>query len=84
MDITTLIQRLQAGETVTNIDAQGNQYTERKAPTALALQAARTLQQFAQMHESNVRVINQLNKDIESLNEQIQLLQSTISSGKTS
>ena len=42
------------------------------------------MQQLVQLHEGNLRVIQQLNQDIASLNEQIQLLQSNNNSRQTS
>lgn len=84
MDVNILIQRLQGGEAITRTAPEGQLYVERIPPTATALQAARALQQLAQLHEGNMRVINQLNQDVASLNEQIQLLQSNNSSRQTS
>ena len=84
MDVTNLIQRLQQGEIAVKTTAEGELFHELQAPTSLALQAARALQQLIQLHEGNQRVIQQLSKDNESLHEQIQSLQSNNSSGETS
>lgn len=84
MDVNILIQRLQQGEAVTKTTVEGQEYTERIPPTSTALQAARALQQLVQLHEGNMRVIQQLTKDNESLNAQVQLLQSANSSGANS
>ena len=84
MDVSILIQRLQHGESVTRTTPEGQVYVERLPPTSTALQAARALQSLVQLHEGNMRVINQLNQDVLSLNEQLQLLQSNNTSGQTS
>jgi len=84
VDVNILIQRLQQGEAMTKTAPEGQLYVERTPPTATALQAARALQQLVQLHEGNLRVIQQLNQDIASLNEQIQLLQSNNNSRQTS
>lgn len=84
MDVNILIQQLQAGEAITRTAPEGQIYVERIPPTSTALRAARALQQLAQMHEGNMRVIQQLTKDNQSLNEQIQHLQSNNSSGQDS
>lgn len=77
MDANILIQRLQAGETVLVTDSAGARHEERRAPTTTALQAARALQQLVQLHDTNQRVIHQLQQDNAQLYEQIQLLQSS-------
>ena len=84
MDVNILIQRLQQGEAIKSVTAEGQEYLERRPPTATALQAARALQQLVQLHEGNMRVIEQLTKDNQALHEQIQLIQSNNSSGQTS
>lgn len=76
MDVNILIQRLQSGESLTKTTPDGETYVERVPPTNTALHAARALQQLIQLHEGNMRVIQQLTRDNESLNEQLQLLQS--------
>lgn len=83
MDVNILIQRLQSGEVVAKTTAEGQEYQEQKPPTSLALQAARALQQLVQLHEANLRVIQQLTKDNQSFHEQIQSLQSSNSSSTT-
>lgn len=84
MDVNILIQRLQQGEAVTRTAPEGQLYVERIPPTATALQAARSLQSLIQLHEGNMRIINQLSQDVASLNEQLQLLQSNKDSGQVS
>lgn len=84
MDINILIQRLQSGEATTKTTPEGQVYVERAAPTSTALQAARAIEQLARLNDSHVRVIDQLNKEVVQLNEQLQLLQSNNSSGSNS
>lgn len=84
MDANILIQRLVAGETVIVTDAQGVRREERRAPTSTSLQAARALQKLLELDQANARVIHQLTTELESLHEQIKLLQSNQSSGATS
>lgn len=80
MDANILIQRLQQGEIASKVSANGETHWEQRPPTSTALQAARTIQQLISINDTNMRVIHQLNHDIESLHEQIQLLQSNKSS----
>lgn len=84
MDVNILIQQLQAGEAITRTAPEGQLYVERVPPTSTALHAARALQQLVQLHEGNMRVIEQLTKDNQSLHEQIQLIQSNNASGQNS
>ena len=84
MDANILIQRLTAGETVIVTDTHGVRREERRAPTSTSLQAARTLQKLLELDQANARVIHQLTTEVESLHEQIKLLQSNQSSGQAS
>lgn len=77
MDVNLLISRLQTGEISVETTIEGQQFQTTRPPSSTALQAARALQQLVQINEGNMRVIQQLSEDNESLHEQIKLIQSS-------
>jgi hypothetical protein len=75
MDINILVQRLQHGEVYTVHNDIGEPYQETRPPTALSIQAARTIVALATQTQQSNEVILNLQRQLNELAEQYELLQ---------
>jgi hypothetical protein len=64
MDLNILLQRLQHGDSYTATNAEGQEYQVNTPPTALNLQAARSLIALCQQLEQNNVVIGNLQRQL--------------------
>lgn len=75
MDINLLVQRLQHGESYTLYNEAGDPYQENRPPTSLSIKAAQAILQQSQQLQQAVEIINNLQRQLNELAEQHELLQ---------
>jgi hypothetical protein len=71
MDLNILLQKLQHGDSYVATNAEGDQYQVNTPPTALSLQAARTLIALCQQLEQNNTVIGNLQRQLNEAYNQV-------------
>lgn len=75
MDINLLVQRLQHGESYTVHNADGEPYQENRPPNTLSIKAAQVIAQQSQQLQQAGEIINNLQRQLNELAEQHELLQ---------
>lgn len=77
MDINLLVQRLQHGESYTLFNDAGDPYQENRPPNTLSIKAAQIIVQQSQQLQQAGEIINNLQRQLNELAEQYELLQRT-------
>ena len=75
MDINILVQCLQHGESYTVHNAEGEPYQETRPPTALTIRAARAIVALANQTQQSNEIILNLQRQLNEIVEQYELLQ---------
>jgi uncharacterized coiled-coil protein SlyX len=83
MDINLLVQRLQHGESYTVHNALGDPYQENRPPTQLHLKAAEAVIALSNQVQQSQGVIHNLQRQLQELAEQYELLQRSKSASET-
>jgi len=84
MDINILVQCLQHGESYTVHNAEGEPYQQTRPPTALTIKAARAIVALANQTQQSNEIIANLQRQLNELVEQHELLQKANTTPKPS